>query len=79
MLSSQVKFSADRQTDTAKTICPRSINGGGGQKVSKFEGRQFLKHGGTGPSKLCLAKLQYVTNVCTNFQTNRSRTVGGAH
>ena len=23
MLNSQVKFSADRQTDTGKTICPR--------------------------------------------------------
>ena len=35
MLSSQVKFSADRQTDrqtgqteTGKTICPQSINAG---------------------------------------------------
>ena len=28
MLSSQVKFSADRQTDTGKTICPRSIDAG---------------------------------------------------
>ena len=28
MLSSQVKFSADRQTDTSKTICPRSIDVG---------------------------------------------------
>ena len=32
MLSSQVKFSADRQTngqtDTCKTICPRSIDSG---------------------------------------------------
>ena len=31
-LSSQVKFSADRQTDgqteTGQTICPQSINGG---------------------------------------------------
>ena len=26
MLSSQVKFSADRQTDTSKTICPQSID-----------------------------------------------------
>ena len=26
MLSSQVKFSADRQTDNGKTICPRSID-----------------------------------------------------
>ena len=26
MLSSQVKFSADRQTDTSETICPRIKN-----------------------------------------------------
>ena len=26
MLSSQVKFSADRQTDIGKTICPQSID-----------------------------------------------------
>ena len=35
MLSSQVKFSADRQTDTCKTICPRSIDAG--QKKKKKE------------------------------------------
>ena len=28
MLSSQVKFSADRLTDTGKTVCPRSIDAG---------------------------------------------------
>ena len=27
-LSSQVKFSADRQTETGQTICPQSINAG---------------------------------------------------
>ena len=39
MLSSQVKFSADRQTDTCKTICPRSIDAG--QKKKKRDNVDF--------------------------------------
>ena len=41
MLSSQVKFSADRQmdrqTNTSKTICPRSIDAGDIKKKKKKE------------------------------------------
>ena len=43
------------------------------------DNHQSFKPWGADTSKLHLATLKYVTNVCTNFQKNRSRTVGGVH
>ena len=39
-------------------------------KNGKGYGETILKPQGANTLKLCLAKLQYVTNVCTNFQKN---------
>ena len=41
------------------------------------QGETILKPAGPAASKLHLAKLHYVTNVYTNFQKHRSKTVGG--
>ena len=42
-------------------------------KWTKLKGRQFLNQAET--SKLHGAQLQYLTNYCTNFQKNRSKSV----
>ena len=40
-----------------------------------IERETILKPGVADTSKLPLAQLQYLTNYCTNFQTNHSKTV----
>ena len=64
MLSSQVKFSADRQMDTGKTTCPRSIDWGGGggpfkKKLSSVT-HSLIHHFETAPDS---KKLQTTTEM----------------
>ena len=46
------------------------------RKMAKFNGRLFLNQGELTLQNYCLAKLQYVNNVCTYFQKNSSKTFG---
>ena len=45
------------------------------KKNGQVEGETIFKAEGTDIPNLLLAKLQYVTNVCINFQKNHSKTV----
>ena len=48
-----------------------------GAKNGYIQGKIFLKPEGADTSKLQLAKLHYVTNICTISKNNYSKTVGG--
>ena len=45
------------------------------KKMARFKGKQFLNQGELTPPKLCLAQLQYLTNVSAEFRKNPSKTV----